>query len=61
MASPTVSQILEIVNPDTAVDARIEALEKLAQEISGEEQRDRMAEILQAVKESPRRGRRNGS
>ena len=61
MASPTVSQVLDIVRSETAVDTRIEALEKLVQEVAGEEQRDRMTEILEAVKGSPRRNKRNGS
>lgn len=61
MASPTVAQVLDIVRPETAVDARIEALEKLTQEIASEEQRDRMGEILEAVKGSPHRSKRNGS
>jgi hypothetical protein len=61
MASPTVSQVLEIVNPETPVDDRIEALGHLSQEIACEDQRDRMEEILQAIKGSPHRSRRNGS
>ncbi len=61
MASATVTQVLEIVSPESDTDKRIAALEKLVEEIGSEEQRDRMGEILQAVKDSPRRGRRNGS
>jgi hypothetical protein len=61
MASATVVQVLEIVSPESDTDKRIAALEGLLQEIGDESQRDRMGEILQAVKESPRRGRRNGS
>jgi len=60
MASSVVDWTLELVAPPH-VDARIEALEKLVQEVAGEEQRDRMTEILAAVKGSPHRSKRNGS
>lgn len=61
MASPTVTQILEIVKPETSVDRRIEALGELTREIAGEEQRDRMEELLAAISGSPHRTKRNGS
>lgn len=61
MTSPTVSQLLEIVGPESSVDQRIEALERYTEEVAGAEHRERALELLQAIKESPRRGRRNGS